>query len=75
MSIIKFTGGYREVEIPVPIPNTEVKRFISDGTGVFLRESRSLPVFYFISFYFFFYFVSFNGSNDDPSLKILISLF
>ena len=27
-----FLGGYREGEIPVPIPNTEVKPFIADGT-------------------------------------------
>ena len=25
-------GGYREVEIPDPIPNSEVKHFIADGT-------------------------------------------
>ncbi len=27
-----FLGGYREGEIPVPIPNTEVKPFLADGT-------------------------------------------
>ena len=26
-------GGYREVEIPDPIPNSEVKRLIADGTA------------------------------------------
>ena len=30
-------GGYREGEIPDPIPNSEVKPFIADGT---LRKSR-----------------------------------
>jgi len=27
-----FLGGYREGEIPDPIPNSEVKTFIADGT-------------------------------------------
>ncbi len=33
-------GGHGRVEIPVPIPNTEVKRSRADGTAVRLRESR-----------------------------------
>ena len=31
----QFAGGYREVEIPSPIPNLEVKHFIADNTAVF----------------------------------------
>ena len=42
-------GGHSRVEIPVPIPNTEVKRSRADGTAVRPRESRSLPAF-FIAF-------------------------
>ena len=29
----QFAGGYREVEIPSPIPNLEVKHFIADNTA------------------------------------------
>lgn len=37
-------GGYRERETPVPIPNTEVKTLIADGTAwVTVWESRTLP--------------------------------
>ncbi len=37
-------GGYRERETPVPIPNTEVKPLIADGTAwVTVWESRTLP--------------------------------
>ena len=39
-------GGHSRVEIPVPIPNTEVKRSRADGTAVRPRESRSLPAFF-----------------------------
>ena len=39
-------GGHGRVEIPVPIPNTEVKRSRADGTAVRPRESRSLPAFF-----------------------------
>ena len=28
-----IAGGYREVEIPSPIPNLEVKHFIADNTA------------------------------------------
>ena len=31
----QFAGGYREVEIPSPIPNLEVKHFIADNTAGF----------------------------------------
>ena len=34
------------MEIPVPIPNTEVKRSRADGTAARPRESRSLPAFF-----------------------------
>ena len=30
---LNFAGGYREVEIPRPIPNLEVKHFIADNTA------------------------------------------
>ena len=30
---LNFAGGYREVEIPSPIPNLEVKHFIADNTA------------------------------------------
>ena len=33
----------------VPIPNTTVKRFLADGTALRVRESRSLPDFFFSS--------------------------
>ena len=33
-------GGHGRVEIPVPIPNTEVKRSRADGTAACLGESR-----------------------------------
>jgi hypothetical protein len=37
-------GGYRGRETPVPIPNTEVKPLIADGTAwVTVWESRTLP--------------------------------
>ena len=45
-------GGHSRVEIPVPIPNTEVKRSRADGTAVRPRESRSLPVFLLFSLRF-----------------------
>ena len=32
-SLLNFAGGYREVEIPSPIPNLEVKHFIADNTA------------------------------------------
>ena len=40
-------GGHGRVKIPVPIPNTEVKRSRADGTAVRPRESRSLPAFFY----------------------------
>ena len=40
-------GGHGRVEIPVPIPNTEVKRSRADGTAARPRESRSLPAFFY----------------------------
>ena len=37
-------GGYRKRATPVPIPNTEVKPLIADGTAwVTVWESRTLP--------------------------------
>jgi hypothetical protein len=41
---IRFLGDHGEGEIPVPIPNTEVKSFSADGTAwVTVWESRTLP--------------------------------
>ena len=41
---VNFPGDYRERVTPVPIPNTEVKPFIADGTAwVAVWESRMLP--------------------------------
>ena len=42
----EFTGGHSRVEIPVPFPNTEVKRSNVDGTAACPWESRKLPVFF-----------------------------
>ena len=40
-----LTGGYRERATPVPIPNTEVKPLIADGTAWgTMWESKTLPV-------------------------------
>ena len=41
---LKFSGGLSRGEIPVPIPNTEVKPSNADGTAlVTVWESRTLP--------------------------------
>ena len=42
----EFPGDHREVEPPVPIPNTKVKHLLADGTAVRPWESRSLPGFF-----------------------------
>ena len=40
----EFSGGHGEGETPVPIPNTEVKPLIADGTArETVWESRTLP--------------------------------
>ena len=44
----EFPGDHREVEPPVPIPNTKVKHLLADGTAVRPWESRSLPGFLFL---------------------------
>ncbi len=39
-----FPGDYRKRATPVPIPNTEVKPLIANGTAwVAVWESRTLP--------------------------------
>ena len=44
LSFENFLGDFREGVTPVPIPNTEVKPFIADGTTrVAVWESRTLP--------------------------------
>ena len=40
-------GGHGGEEIPVPIPNTEVKLSCADDSGAQPRESRWLLIFYF----------------------------
>ena len=40
-------GGHGGEEIPVPIPNTEVKLSCADDSGAQPRESRWLPAFLF----------------------------
>ncbi len=48
MKFIVNSGGYRERATPVPIPNTEVKPLIADGTAwVAVWESRTLPGWYY----------------------------
>ena len=43
-SMVRSPGGTSEVDPPVPIPNTEVKRFSADDTAlVTVWENRSLP--------------------------------
>jgi hypothetical protein len=45
-----FNGTDREGDTPVPIPNTEVKPLIADGTARFaVWESRTVPVFPYIT--------------------------
>ena len=51
---LNFAGGYREVEIPSPIPNLEVKHFIADNTagspGGNVGRCQLLSFFYQASF-------------------------
>jgi hypothetical protein len=65
----RILGDHGEGEIPVPIPNTEVKPFSADGTAwATVWESRTLPrlnekpvsndglflsIFIFVHFHFF----------------------
>ena len=43
----KFSGDYDEEEIPVPMPNTEVKLFGAESTCELpCWEDRKLPDFY-----------------------------
>ena len=43
---VNFAGDYRVEATPVPIPNTEVKLYLADGTArVTGWESRSSPAF------------------------------
>jgi hypothetical protein len=45
-----FNGTDREGDTPVPIPNTEVKPLIADGTARFaVWESRTVPVLPYIT--------------------------
>ena len=46
LRLIFFPGGYTEEVTPVPIPNTEVKLSMANGTaGATLWESRTMPGF------------------------------
>ena len=64
-------GGHGRVEIPVPIPNTEVKRSRADGTAVRPRESRSLPAF-FIAFSPLFRVVFFVYISIDSIISLFL---
>ena len=47
--IRKIAGDHNEEEIPVPMPNTEVKLLSAEDTYELpCWENRKLPVFYFI---------------------------
>ena len=47
--VIRPSGGSSEADPPVPIPNTEVKRFSADDTAlVTVWENRSLPGGFFL---------------------------
>lgn len=49
--ISTITRDDRDLEIPVPIPNTEVKQIFADGTWwVTAWESRTLRVFLMFDF-------------------------
>ena len=49
ISIRKFFGDENEEEIPVPIPNTEVKLLSAENTnGLPCWEDRKSPNFYFL---------------------------
>ena len=42
--MVRPSGGTSEVDPPVPIPNTEVKRFSADDTALAtVWENKSLP--------------------------------
>ena len=46
----KFSGDNNEEEIPVPMPNTEVKLFSAENTcGLPCRKDRTLPGFKYSS--------------------------
>ena len=48
--IVKNAGDHNEEEIPVPMPNTEVKLLSAEDTYELpCWENRKLPVFYFIN--------------------------
>ena len=49
-SIQNFSGDNDEEEIPVPMPNTEVKLLSAEDTcGLPYWENRKSPVFYYSS--------------------------
>ena len=52
---LNFAGGYREVEIPSPIPNLEVKHFIADNTAGSPggNVGRCQLLIFYISFFLF----------------------
>lgn len=77
--VYAFPGDYGGGETPVPIPNTEVKPLIADGTAwVAVWESRSLPSYFwnpieFVQSDFFIYSLNLyelrNLSRNRFSLK------
>ena len=45
--MLNSSGGYDEMDTPVPIPNTAVKHLSADNTWLeTARESKSLPDLY-----------------------------
>ena len=72
-------GGHSRVEIPVPIPNTEVKRSRADGTAVRPRESRSLPAFFIaysplfrVVFFCLYHFVLYMNWGPRPPFSMVM---
>ena len=57
---LNFAGGYREVEIPSPIPNLEVKHFIADNTAG--SPGGNVGRCQLLSFYKAFFYLNFYSS-------------
>ena len=66
-------GGHSGEEIPVPIPNTEVKLSYADDTAE-KWESRKLPGFFYFKLKGYLFEVSYSF-NVEMSLKLSIYKF
>ena len=71
---LNFAGGYREVEIPSPIPNLEVKHFIADNTagspGGNVGRCQLLSFFYIqLNLFTDFLHLAFTYSNSLSSFR------